>query len=135
MQAKKDFLILLVDDADLARLTLRTTLSSMGFTHFVQAASGNEALEVLKKQAAAGEPVDLVTCDINMPGQSGIDFLKSVRGEPSFKDLPVIMVTVESEVSKVLECIVNGADDYLIKPFTSESVSQKISTVLMKRSA
>lgn len=114
--------ILLVDDSATMRRIQRTQLSNLGMTDMVEAANGEEALEVL----AASHPVDIVLLDWNMPVMDGLTFLKKVRSNSSYSGVKIIMCTSESEKKKVIEAMKEGATNYIVKPFTPESLKEKL---------
>lgn len=118
---------LIVDDSETMRRILRTTLMQMDFTEFGEAANGQEAVNEVTKSN-----YDLILLDWNMPIMSGIDALKKIRVSGS--KVPIIMVTTESEKSRVLEALKTGADNYIIKPFKPDSVVLKIKETLNKLS-
>jgi len=102
--------LLVVDDEELNRDVLSRRLTRAGYQ--VEAAStAREALEKLE-----GHAYDLVLLDNMMPGMSGVDMLKMLRGTYTASELPVIMVTALSESEKVVESLALGANDYITKP-------------------
>ena len=120
--------VLVVDDMFNVRTLLKNMLRQLGFTTFREAQDGYQALEVLSK-----EVVDLVLCDWNMPKMKGIDVLKCLRKHPDLKHLPFIMVTGEMNQEIVAEAAETEVDDYLLKPFTLEQLSNKIKSLLASR--
>ncbi len=76
------------------------------------------------------EHFDLLLCEWEMPGLSGIDLLKWVRSTPAFKTLPFVMVTGTTAKESVVECINAGVTDYIVKPLTPEALCQKIKKIL-----
>ncbi len=112
--------ILVVDDSRPMRTRLKQICVDLGFTAF-EAADGAEALRIM-----AEEPIDLVLTDWNMPKMDGRQFIDTVRKLPSLKNLPIILVTTESEKAKILDSLLNGAKDYIVKPFNEATVKQKI---------
>lgn len=119
--------ILLVDDSDTVRCIGRHTLVKMGYTDIVEAQDGAEAV----KQVASGA-FQLVLMDWNMPNMTGIDALKAIKANPAHKSLPVIMVTSESEKSRITEALQGGASSYLVKPFQAETLQDRINEVMGK---
>ena len=117
--------ILIVDDYESMRRIVKTTLKSIGFSNFIEAEDGATALKILEK-----ENVDLIISDWIMPNMNGLDFLKAVKGNGKYKNIPFIMVTAEGHKSSVLEAIDAGVNNYIIKPFTSEILHKKIRKVL-----
>ena len=111
--------VLLADDSGTMRTIIRRTLESFGVTGTVEAGDGLHALELFK---AGG--FDLVLTDYNMPGKSGIELVREIRALD--KTIPIVMVTTESEKSRVLEAIAAGVTDYLVKPFTTDVLRKKL---------
>lgn len=102
--------ILVVDDQEQNRDMLSRRLAKQGF-ETRQAESGQEALEVI-----AAEQIDLVLLDIRMPGMDGNEVLEKIRRQFSPTELPVIMVTAETDSDSEVRSIGLGADDYVTKP-------------------
>lgn len=102
--------LLVVDDEELNRDVLTRRLARAGFT-VEAAASAQEALAKIERQA-----YELVLLDSMMPGMTGVDLLRLLRGTRSASELPVIMVTAVQESDKVVEALSLGANDYITKP-------------------
>lgn len=120
--------ILLVDDSKTMRSIQKSVLTQLGYTEIEEACDGQDALS----KVGAFEP-DLMLVDWNMPNMDGITFVKHIR--QSDKNTPIIMVTTESEKSRVIEAIKAGVNNYVVKPFTPESLSQRITETLTKKAA
>jgi two-component system, chemotaxis family, chemotaxis protein CheY len=114
--------LLVVDDSNTMRRILKTQLESMGITSIVEASNGEEALGVLQQNM----PIDIIILDWNMPVMDGITFLKKVRADASYKGVKIVMCTSESEKTRVVEALKEGANNYLVKPFTPEAVKEKL---------
>lgn len=115
--------VLVVDDSRIMRNIVKNTFTSLNIPcQFLEASNGKEALYQLEKNE-----VQLVLLDWNMPELSGLDFLKKVRLQDRYKDLPIIMVTSEAARYNVIEALKNGATDYIIKPVNEKNFSEKIS--------
>lgn len=120
--------ILLVDDSRTIRNIQKNVLAQLGHTDITEAADGLEAL------ARIGESrPDLVLVDWNMPNMDGITLVRKIR--ETDKNLPLMMVTTEAEKSRVLEAIKAGVNNYVVKPFTAETLSEKINQTLAKFAA
>ena len=117
--------ILLVDDSRTIRNIQKNTLKTLGHTDITEAADGLEALVCLEK-----ERPDLMLVDWNMPNMDGISLIKKVR--ETDKKLPIIMVTTEAEKSRVIEAVKAGVNNYCVKPFTAETLSEKINQTMAK---
>jgi len=118
---------LIVDDSTTMRRIIINTLNKLGHQEFVEAANGREALDKL----AAG-PVELVITDWNMPEMSGIEFIRAMRANPTYAALPVLMVTTNAAKDDIVEALRAGVNNYVVKPFTSETIKEKIDAVLSK---
>ena len=102
------------------RTIIRRSLESLGVSGVVEACDGAAAIELFK----SGGGFDLVLTDWNMPGKSGMDVVREIRALD--KKVPIVMVTTESEKARVLEAIEAGVSGYLVKPFTTEVLRQKL---------
>ncbi len=119
-----DFLslrVLVVDDDPAIVKLLRMLLLDFGVTKVTLAKSGKEAQEVLQNR---GDEIDFIICDWNMPDVSGMDLLKWVRA--SDPDLPFIFITSRGDLNSVEAARAQGVTDYLLKPFKSENLRQKL---------
>lgn len=114
--------MLLVDDSNTMRRMQKNQLTQLGQDNLLEAENGQIALEVLESNM----PVDIVLLDWNMPVMDGLTFLKTVRANAKYKDVKVIMCTSESEKSKVIEAMKEGANNYIVKPFTPDALKEKL---------
>jgi two-component system, chemotaxis family, chemotaxis protein CheY len=114
--------ILIVDDSSTMRRILKTQLEGLGVTAIAEASNGEEALGALKNNM----PVDIIMLDWNMPVMDGMSFLKMVRKDAAYKGVKIVMCTSESEKTRVVEAIKEGANNYIVKPFTPETVKEKL---------
>lgn len=115
--------ILTVDDSSTMRRIIKNTLNRIGYEDVIEAEHG---IDGLSKMAG----VELVLTDWNMPEMDGLAFVKALRSNPRFKDIPVIMVTTEAAKKEILEAIKAGVTDYVVKPFTPDTLKDKIQKVL-----
>ena len=113
--------LLIVDDFATMRRILRNIMKQIGFSDITEADNGKNALKVLKS-----DKIDLVLCDWNMPEMPGIDVLTAVRADNDLKDTPFIMVTAEAQKENILEAVKSGVSSYIVKPFTAETVEEKL---------
>lgn len=114
--------VLLVDDSKTMRRIQRTQLSDIGVYDIVEASDGEEALTVLQDNM----PVDIILLDWNMPVMDGMSFLKKVRSDAAFKGVKIVMCTSESEKRRVIDAMKEGVNNYIVKPFTSEILKEKL---------
>ena len=120
--------ILLVDDSRTIRNLQKNVLKGLGYENVWEAEDGVQALARLKEEIP-----DLMLVDWNMPNMDGITLIREVR--KTNKSLPIIMCTTESEKSRVLEAVKAGVNNYIVKPFTVESLGEKINATLAKAAA
>lgn len=114
---------LIVDDSAVMRKVLIGALGRAGITDVEQAADGVEGVEATNNQE-----FDIVLMDWNMPNMLGIDAVRAIRAEG--KTMPILMVTTEAEKSRIVEALKAGANNYIIKPFTPDTVVAKIKAAI-----
>ncbi len=120
--------ILLIDDSKTMRNIQKSVLKQLGYTDLEEACDGQDALSKID----SFKP-ELCLVDWNMPVMDGLTFVKKFR--ESDKSTPLIMVTTEAEKSRVIEAIKAGVNNYVVKPFTPDLLSERISETLAKCSA
>jgi adenylate cyclase len=121
--------ILIVDDNEDNRYTLQLLLESDGHERIASASGGNEAIALLNK-----EKFSLVLLDMMMPDLNGDEVLKIIKGNPDTRDVPVVMISADSDTEKVSKCIELGAEDYLPKPFNPTILRARIGAALRQQS-
>lgn len=116
--------VLVVDDFSTMRRIIKNILRQLGFTNVVEADDGTSAWEVLNK-----DRIDFVISDWNMPKMTGIELLRKVRASEEFADMPFLMVTAEAQQENVIEAVQARVSNYIVKPFTAETMKQKIDKI------
>jgi two-component system chemotaxis response regulator CheY len=116
--------IMVVDDCRTTRKLIGLYLKSRGL-EVVCAENGLDALEKL-----ATEDINIILSDINMPYMDGIEFLKVLRSDPNWSDIPVFMVTTEADQEEKDRAYKAGANEYLVKPVTADEVINVIRKLL-----
>lgn len=117
--------ILLIDDSKTMRNIQKSVLKQLGYTELEEACDGQDALSKID----SFKP-ELCLVDWNMPVMDGLTFVKTFR--ENNKTTPLIMVTTEAEKSRVIEAIKAGVNNYVVKPFTPDLLSERISETLAK---
>jgi two-component system chemotaxis response regulator CheY len=112
---------LVVDDSKAIIKIVRKYLEELGF-EVLEAENGKEALEVLKEHP----DISLILLDWHMPIMNGYEFLKTLRANPQYQEIKVMMVTTENQQKSVIDAIMAGANEYLMKPFDKEMLETKI---------
>ena len=112
---------LVVDDSRAMRTILGKIVTSLGF-EVITAVHGKDALE----QLTAGARPQLMLLDWNMPEMNGYELLQQVRQDPAHAATKIIMVTTETEMTQVQNALAAGANEYVMKPFTTEVIYEKL---------
>jgi two-component system chemotaxis response regulator CheY len=123
--AKLQTPVLVVDDYNTMRRIVRNLLEQIGFSRIDEAGDGATALTKLQNA-----PFGLIISDWNMEPMSGLQLLKEVRSDMKLKALPFIMVTAEGKTENVVAARAAGVSQYIVKPFTAETLSRKIEAVI-----
>ena len=117
---------LIVDDSSTMRRILINGLKIFGHEHCAEAENGEQALEVFRKGG-----VDFIITDWNMPVMNGLDFILAVReADPG---VPILMITTKVAKDDILQAIKAGANNYMVKPFTPDTLKEKITAMLTNR--
>ena len=119
--------VLVVDDDEANREVLTRRLGRLGYA-VRQAENGRVALEVM-----AGEPIDLVLLDLNMPEFDGYQVLEARHDDPRLREIPTIMISASADTESVVRCIQMGADDHLGKPFDPVLLEARVGACLEKK--
>ena len=123
----KNMKILIVDDFSTMRRIVKNLLHDLGYSNTFEADDGKTAWPMLQN----GD-FEFVVTDWNMPGMTGIDLLKSIRGEPRLAALPVLMVTAEAQRDQIIEAAKAGVNGYIIKPFTAVTLKEKLDKIFQR---
>jgi two-component system chemotaxis response regulator CheY len=121
---------LVVDDFSTMRRIVKNLLQELGYPNVQEADDGSTALPMLK----TGN-FDFVITDWNMPQLPGLELLKAVRADPKLNHLPVLMVTAEAKREQIVEAAQAGVSGYVIKPFTAQTLGEKLAKILQARAA
>lgn len=115
---------LVVDDSATMRRIVANALKSLGYPTPVEAADGNEALEVCDSS------IELIITDWNMPNMGGLDLVTNLRSRPDTAATPILMVTTRSVKEDILQAVGAGVNSYIVKPFTPQVLKEKIDEVM-----
>ena len=118
--------ILIVDDETDYVQTVQDMLEISNYS-VISAHNGKQALNIIPQQ----QP-DVILLDLIMPVMDGIELLKRLKSNPEFKNIPVIMLTGQSELGDVARAQECGVDDYIVKPFDRNLLLEKIKQVIEK---
>jgi len=113
---------MVVDDSRTMRTILSRTLVEAGF-EVHEEANGKDALDYIVRH---GDSVRLVLVDWKMPVMTGLEFIRAVRARPEFTRVRLLMVTTETEIEQIVCALEAGADEYLMKPFSQDTLKTKL---------
>ncbi|MBX2860947.1 MAG: response regulator [Vampirovibrio sp.] len=114
--------ILSVDDSAIIRKIICGCVDVLGYD-FLEAENGQQALDILSDQY---QDVQLILLDWNMPVMDGYETLTKLKADDRFKEIPVMMVTTESEKTNIIAAMKAGAKHYVVKPFSQEDLTSRI---------
>ncbi len=112
---------LVIDDSRPMRMILGKLLTELGF-EITEAGDGKQALDKLNPS----QPPDLALVDWNMPVMNGLEFVQAIRTQHEYDHVPLMMVTTETDMERVVAAIDAGANEYVMKPFTKEIMLEKL---------
>ena len=126
----KNLKILIVDDFSSMRRIIKNLMRDLGYANTHEADDGLTALPMLK-----GGDYEFLVTDWNMPGMQGIDLLKAIRNDPQLVSLPVLLVTAEARREQIVEAAEAGVNGYIVKPFTAQTLKEKINKIFERLAA
>ena len=121
MSIPRDTRVLVVDEFESMRRIVRQLLHDMGFRDITLADDGSTALAMLR-QGSFG----LLVTDWHMPQMDGIDLVRAVRADPRLHPIPILMVSAQATREQIVEAVNAGVNDYVVKPFTPQTLQAKI---------
>jgi len=117
--------ILVVEDSPTMRQLISFAMKRIPNAHVIEATDGVDAL---KKMSA--DTIDLILCDINMPVMDGLKLVSLVRGNPVYKDIPIIIITTEGAEEDRKRALSIGANSYLPKPIQTQELLKLVNSYL-----
>jgi two-component system chemotaxis response regulator CheY len=116
---------LVVDDSRAMRTIVSRILGDVGVEEIIQAGNGQEALDALEALGSAPLP-DVALVDWHMPVMNGLEFVQAVHARSDWRRMTIMMVTTEAEQDQIVRALTAGAHEYLMKPFSRESLVEKL---------
>ena len=117
---------LVVDDSVTMRRIVTNSLKALGYTQYIEAVDGKDALEKLN----ANTGVNFVITDWNMPVLSGLELTKAIRNHSEKSNMPILMVTTRGVKEDILQALQARVSNYVVKPFTPQILKEKIDSIL-----
>ena len=124
MPAAASISCLIVDDQQTIRSLVRSGLQNLGFTALQEASDGEDGLRLMLTR-----PYQLVISDFNMPKLDGLGLLRAIRSHPPIQKTAFIMLTGRADKELVQRAVQFGVNNYLVKPFTVQTLREKIEAV------
>src|SRR5579871_3068343 len=113
---------MVIDDCDVTRLLLARMLGRLGY-EVIEATNGKEALDLLTGERKPR----IIFVDWSMPEMDRLSFIRAIRAANQYQDVPILMVTTETEMRHVAQALTAGANEYVMKPFTKQVILEKLS--------
>ena len=120
---------IVIDDMLTMRKIITKMLKQIGFTDIHEADDGATAWPMIEEALNNGQPFEFIVSDWNMPKMSGLELLERIRKDERTKKLPFLMITAEAEQSNVLKVEKAGVSNFVVKPFTPETLKGKIDKI------
>lgn len=133
MALSKNLKVLIVDDIDSMRKVIKNMLKQIGFDEIDEAKSGDKAWIMLEQAQKENQPYQLILSDWAMPKMNGLDLLKKIRNTDELKKVPFLMITAASEQDNVVKAMKEGVSDFIIKPFSSGTLKNKVENILARQ--
>ncbi|MFH1892149.1 MAG: response regulator [Candidatus Zixiibacteriota bacterium] len=121
----EDLNILAIDNSATMRRIIVSTLRRAGYTSVLEAAGGAEAIATLEQGS-----VDFIIANLDMPDMDGLEFVARVRQTDGHSSVPILMVTARSVKDQIKEAINAGVSNYIVRPFTPDTLKDKITQTL-----
>lgn len=118
--------VIVADDSMVVRSIVTRAIKSLGHNP-IPATHGGEAIDILENK---GEPIGLILMDWNMPTMDGFEALKTIKSNTQFSSIPVVMLTSESDESRIQMAFDAGVNGYVEKPFTPEELIESLEKVI-----
>jgi two-component system chemotaxis response regulator CheY len=122
--------VLIVDDSPVMRSFIRRVMTLSGFEvrECFEASNGEEALTQLKQHR-----VDVILTDINMPTMNGEELLRRLGADGALKSIPAVVISTDATRDRIFRMMALGAEGYMTKPFSPESLREELERVLGER--
>lgn len=125
--------ILIADDAEIIRQVIQQFFTDMGYEDVEVVEDGERAWERVRQAQIDGKPFELVVSDFEMPRMDGFQLLKQMRAQPSFREVPFILLSAEADRERVMEAIHLGVSQFVVKPFNFATFSEALKTAYRRK--
>lgn len=135
MALKSTMRILIIDHVMAMRGATKTMLSQVGFKNIKEAGDGETAWDIIEEGITTNEKIELIISEWALPKLTGQELLQKIRANPAMKNVPFLLATGEAEQQTIVKAIKSGADNFIVKPYSSATLQEKIGGVFQKREA
>ncbi len=125
----KDTRFLIVDDFTTMRKVIKKVLSDLGYTDVSEAPDGPTAIPMIQNAYDSGQAYGFIICDFNMPQMSGTELLDFCKSRIELSHTPFVLITADVQQKNSLEAAGTGVSEYLIKPFNTSTLKNKLAQV------
>ncbi|HAZ11269.1 MAG: hypothetical protein A2X86_20675 [Bdellovibrionales bacterium GWA2_49_15] len=132
MALKSSMKILLVDHVIGIRNATKSMLSAVGFRNIKETGDGESAWAIIEEGIATNEKVELIISEWALPKLTGKELLQRIRANPVMKSVPFLLATGEAEQQTIVTAIKSGANNFIVKPYSSQTLQEKIAEVFQK---
>lgn len=122
--------VLIIDDNTVDRAILKSQLESMGFDKIHECRNGNEGIFKVQNSFKILTPYHLIITDWRMPEKDGLSFLKFIKSEEAFANIPIMMLTGIADKENVKHALSSGVDAFLLKPINGDILIKKINELI-----
>ena len=133
MALKAKMKIVVVDHVQNMRQATRKMLNQVGLKNVIEAQDAEACVKILNEGLEANEPVEFIITEWDLPKMTGLEFVKSIKDDSNFKHIPILMVTGNAEQQIIIQAIQAGVANFVVKPFSSAQLQEKIAAIFMKK--
>jgi len=133
MALKASMKILLVDNVPGMRGATKTMLSQVGFKNVKEVGDGEAAWKAIEEGIASNEKFEFIISEWTLPKMTGLELLRQVRENPAMAKVPFLLVTGDAEQTTIVTAIKAGASNFVVKPFSSQTIQEKIASIFAKQ--
>jgi len=122
--------LIIIEDSSFSRAALYSQLKSIGYKHIDTPEDSAEGWELIAQSLVNDEAYDLVITDLNMPGLDGMDLIEKIKSDPGSSHLKILVISADADKIIIDAVLKMGAEDYLVKPTTEESLKITLGKIL-----
>lgn len=133
MALKAKMKIVVIDHVQNMRQATRKMLNQVGLKNVLEAPDAETCLTMIGEGIDANEQVEFIITEWDLPKMSALEFVQTVRGDAKTKHIPILMVTGNAEQQVIIQAVQAGVNNFVVKPFSSAQLQEKIAAIFMKK--